>query len=131
MSQGPWITSAKPGIVLDIRGDRQLAAGLVALDHDGLQHGAGGIDRGRVTGRVPTRESVTRACLAVLMTTLLFEPEFTAALRSRPSKGVLPTALSVQILLRGCTPYKQGWPGTARARRQRNAQRVKRALQIG
>ena len=39
------------GIVFDIGGDRQLTAGLVALDHDRGQHGAGGIDRSRIAGR--------------------------------------------------------------------------------
>ena len=39
------------GIVLHIGGDGELAAGLDALDQDRLQHGAGGIDRGRIAGR--------------------------------------------------------------------------------
>jgi hypothetical protein len=39
------------GIVFDISRDGQLAARLHAVDHHGLQHGARGIDRGRVAGR--------------------------------------------------------------------------------
>src|SRR5215467_5632677 len=38
-------------IVLDVGGDRELATGLDALDQDRLQHGAGGIDRGRIARR--------------------------------------------------------------------------------
>src|SRR5258708_2317280 len=38
------------GIVLDIRRDRHLAAGLQSLNQDRLQIGAGGIDRGGVAG---------------------------------------------------------------------------------
>ncbi len=38
-------------IVLDVGGDRELAAWLDALDQHGLQHGARGVDRGRVAGR--------------------------------------------------------------------------------
>ena len=45
------MTSAKPGIVLDVGGDGELAAGLDALDQDRLQHGARRIDGGRVAGR--------------------------------------------------------------------------------
>ena len=45
------MTSAKPGIVLDVGGDGELAAGLDALDQHRLQHGARGIDRGGVAGR--------------------------------------------------------------------------------
>ena len=45
------MTSAKPGIVLHVGGDGELAAGLDALDQDRLKHRAGGIDRGGVTGR--------------------------------------------------------------------------------
>ena len=41
----------KAGIVLDIGGDGELAAGLQALDDDRLEHGARGIDRRRVAGR--------------------------------------------------------------------------------
>jgi hypothetical protein len=37
-------------VILDIGGDGELAAGLGALDQDRLEHGAGGIDRGGVTG---------------------------------------------------------------------------------
>ncbi len=39
------------GPVLDLRGDRQLAAGLDALDQDRFQHGAAGIDAGGIAGR--------------------------------------------------------------------------------
>ena len=39
------------GIVLDVGGDRELAAGLHALNQDRLQHGARGIDGGGVAGR--------------------------------------------------------------------------------
>ena len=42
------------GIILDIGGDGQLAAGLDALDHDRLQHGARGIDCSRVSGGAGT-----------------------------------------------------------------------------
>ena len=38
-------------IVLDVGGDGQLAAGLDAGDQHRLQHGARGIDGGRVAGR--------------------------------------------------------------------------------
>ena len=38
-------------IVLDVGGDGELAAGLDALDQDGFQHGARGIDGGGVAGR--------------------------------------------------------------------------------
>ncbi len=41
----------KARIVLHIGCDRHLAAGLDALDQDRLQHGAGGIDRGRIACR--------------------------------------------------------------------------------
>ena len=34
ISHGPWITSAKPGIILDIGGDRELAARLQARHQD-------------------------------------------------------------------------------------------------
>ena len=44
------MTSAKPGIVLDVGGDGELAARLDALDQDRLQHGARGIDGGGVAG---------------------------------------------------------------------------------
>ena len=39
------------GIVLDVGGDGELAAGLEALDHDRLEHGARRIDGRRVSGR--------------------------------------------------------------------------------
>ena len=39
------------GIVLDVGGDGHLAAGLDALDEQRLQHGARGIDAGRIAGR--------------------------------------------------------------------------------
>ncbi len=42
------------GIVLDIGGDGELAAGLDALNQDRLQHGAGGIDRSRIARRPGT-----------------------------------------------------------------------------
>ncbi len=38
-------------IILDIGGDGELAAGLDALNQHRLQHRAGGVDRGGVTGR--------------------------------------------------------------------------------
>src|SRR5262245_59121864 len=41
----------KARIVLDIGGDGELATGLDALKEDRLQHGAGGIDRGRIARR--------------------------------------------------------------------------------
>ena len=44
----------KAGIVLDIGGDGQLAARLQAGDQNRLQHGARGIDGGRVTGSAGT-----------------------------------------------------------------------------
>jgi hypothetical protein len=37
--------------VLDVGRNGELAARLVALDHEGLEHRAGGIDGGRVAGR--------------------------------------------------------------------------------
>ena len=42
------------GIVLDIGGDGELAAGLQARDHDRLKHGARRIDGGGVAGRART-----------------------------------------------------------------------------
>ena len=39
------------GPVFDVAGDGQLTAGLEALDHDGREIGAGGIDRSRIAGR--------------------------------------------------------------------------------
>ena len=39
------------GIILDVGGDGELAAGLDALDQHRLEHGARGIDRGGVSGR--------------------------------------------------------------------------------
>ena len=51
------MTSAKPGIVLDVGRDRHLPAGLDALDEHRLQHGARGIDRGRVAGRARAEDN--------------------------------------------------------------------------
>ena len=48
------------GIVLDLGGDGELAAGLDARDQHRLQHGAGGIDRGGVTGRPGTDDDDLR-----------------------------------------------------------------------
>jgi hypothetical protein len=42
---------SETGIVLDVGGDGELAAGLQARDHDRLEHGAGCIDGGRIAGR--------------------------------------------------------------------------------
>ena len=42
--------SGKSGEILDQGGHRELAARLVAADHQGLQIGAGGVDGGRVSG---------------------------------------------------------------------------------
>jgi len=40
----------KAGEVLHLGGDRELAAGLVALQHQGLEVGAGGVERGGEAG---------------------------------------------------------------------------------
>ena len=48
---GPLDDVGEARIILDVGGDGELAAGLVALDQHRLQHGAGGIDGGRVAGR--------------------------------------------------------------------------------
>ena len=48
---GPLDDVCEAGVVLDIGRDGELAAGLDALDQDRLQHGAGGIDRGRIARR--------------------------------------------------------------------------------
>ena len=48
ISQGPWIDLGEARIVLDVGGDGHLPAGLVALDHDRLEHCARCIDGGGV-----------------------------------------------------------------------------------
>ena len=49
----------KARIVFDIGRDGQLAAGLDALDHQRLQHGARGIDGGRISGRARPKDQDT------------------------------------------------------------------------
>src|SRR6201982_1106199 len=48
---GPLDDVCEAGVVLDVGRDGELATGLDALDQDRLQHGAGGIDRGRIARR--------------------------------------------------------------------------------
>ena len=45
----------KAGVIFDVGRDGELAAGLVAADHDRLEHRACRIDRGRATGRIRPR----------------------------------------------------------------------------
>ena len=51
ISQGPWMTSREAGIILDVGGDGELAAGLDALDDDRREAGAGAVDGGGEPGR--------------------------------------------------------------------------------
>jgi hypothetical protein len=46
----------KTGVILDIGGYGHLAAGLKALDENGSQHGAGGIDGCRPAGRAGSQD---------------------------------------------------------------------------
>ena len=41
----------KPGVVLDVRGDRELSARFQAFENNGSEIGAGGVDGGRVCRR--------------------------------------------------------------------------------
>ena len=56
ISSGPMMPSGKPGIVLDVGGEHQLPTGLIgrrrrlALDHERVEVGAGGVDRGGQPG---------------------------------------------------------------------------------
>jgi len=47
----------KSGEILDHRGDRELAAGLVSDDHQGFEIGSGCVDRGSVAGTAGANDS--------------------------------------------------------------------------
>jgi hypothetical protein len=51
---GPHDPLREAGVVVDLGGDHQLAAGAEALDHEGREVGASGVQRGRVCGRATT-----------------------------------------------------------------------------
>ena len=46
ISSGPWMPCSKPGVVLDLGRRRELPAGLDALEDEGLEVRAGGVDGG-------------------------------------------------------------------------------------
>ena len=58
---------AEAGIIFDVGGGGQLAAGLDALDDDRVQAGARGIDGGGVAGRARSRGSTRRVEMLLLM----------------------------------------------------------------
>ena len=54
MSSGPWIPFGEAGEVVDLGGQRELAAGFESLEDEGREIGAGRVERGGKPA-IPTR----------------------------------------------------------------------------